>query len=52
MDGLTNYAICKVCNHTTKYQPTDVFVGEDGKFYVYCEHCTNDIKIEKAHGED
>ena len=47
MDGLTNYAICKVCNHTTKYQPTDVFVGEDGKFYVCCEHCMNDIKIDR-----
>lgn len=47
MDGLTNYAICKVCNHTTKYQPTDVYVGEGGHFYVLCEHCMNDIKIDR-----
>lgn len=45
MDGMTEYAICKVCNRTTHYQPTDVFVGEGGKFYVCCEHCMNDVEI-------
>lgn len=39
--------ICKVCNHETTYFPTDVFIGSDGDFYVYCEHCMNDIKIKE-----
>ena len=41
------YAICKVCNHEVTYFPTDVFVGEDGKFCVCCDHCMNDVKIEE-----
>lgn len=45
MDGLNNYVICKVCNHVTHYQPTDVFVGDNDKIYVCCEHCMNDVEI-------
>lgn len=39
--------ICKVCNHETVYFPSDIMIGETGGFYVYCEYCMNDIKIEK-----
>lgn len=46
MDGLTEVALCKICSHYTKYQPTDVFVdGND--FYIYCEHCMNVINVSK-----
>lgn len=44
MDGLTEVALCKVCNHYIKYQPTDVFVDGD-EFFVYCDHCMNVIKV-------
>ena len=47
MDGLTEIALCQVCNHYVKYQPTDVFVERDG-FFVYCDHCMNAVKV----GED
>lgn len=44
MDGLTEIALCKVCNHYVKYQPTDVFVDGD-EFFVYCDHCMNVVKV-------
>ena len=46
MDGLHEYALCKVCNHYVKYEPTDIFVEGD-KFYVYCDHCMNYVEIGK-----
>ena len=47
MDGLNKYALCQVCGKYTSYQPNEIHVGEDGRFFVYCECCMNDIKIEE-----
>jgi hypothetical protein len=45
MDNGYGYVICKICGHDIKYFPSDIFVGDDGEFYVHCEHCMNDILI-------
>lgn len=39
-------AICKVCNRVTYYDNTDVYIGERDTWYVLCDHCMNEIKIE------
>ena len=38
-------AICKVCNHTTYYDNTDVYIGDNGIWYILCDHCMNEIII-------
>lgn len=38
--------ICKVCNRVTYYSPSDLHISDNGGWYVLCEHCMNEIKIE------
>ena len=40
-----NTVTCKVCNRETVYIPSDIQIGEHGKFFVYCEHCMNNIYL-------
>lgn len=38
--------ICKVCNRVTCYSPSDLHISDNDGWYVLCEHCMNEIRIE------
>ena len=39
-------AICKVCNRVTYYNPSDLHISDNMGWYVLCDHCMNEIKVE------
>lgn len=47
MENEVNFITCKVCNQETAYTPADIQIDEHGEFFIFCEHCMNNIYIKR-----